>query len=232
MSGDGILRIDNVSGGYGRMTIVRDISAVLQRGDCLCILGRNGVGKSTLLKILAGHLPSQQGDLFLNGRSLNSLSADQRFREGLSCAMQERPVFDNLSVRDNLTLMLPTGNLAIYRPYFDAFPVLEQRLAQNAGTLSGGERKILSFVRTMAEAADVTMLDEPSEGVQPENIEKMKSFILRRKAEGGCIVVVEQHLHLAEAIADRFLVMDNGRTVLQGPAADIERDTILQHLEP
>ncbi|MCP4318647.1 MAG: ATP-binding cassette domain-containing protein [Hyphomicrobiales bacterium] len=145
--------------------------------------------------------------------------------------MQERPVFDNLSVRDNLLLMLPADALKTYRPYFEAFPVLEKRLGQNAGTLSGGERKILSFVRAMAENGSVTLLDEPSEGVQPENIEKMKHLILERKAKGDGFVVVEQHLHLAEAIADVFLLMDQGQQILQGPASEVGRDTILQHLE-
>lgn len=214
------------------MTIVRDVSADLPHGQCLCILGRNGVGKSTLMQILAGHLPCHRGEILLEGRSINALSADQRRAAGLSYAMQERPVFDNLSVVENLMLMLPASDLSAYKPYFEDYPVLERRLTQNAGTLSGGERKILSFVRSMAETASVTLLDEPSEGVQPENIEKMKAFILRRKATGGSIIVVEQHLHLAEAIADHFLVMDQGRVVLQGQAADIDRDAIRRHLDP
>ena len=145
--------------------------------------------------------------------------------------MQERPVFDSLSVRDNLMLMRAGGSLEAYRSFFDAFPVLEERLSQTAGTLSGGERKILSFARAAAEDARALLLDEPSEGVQAENVERMKDFILRRKAEGVSVVVVEQHLTLAGQIADEVLVMDQGRTVLQGPAAEIPRERILEHIE-
>ena len=222
------LRFANVSGGYGGMTIVREISGEVSNGGCLCILGRNGVGKSTFLKILSGHLRCRSGEISLGGIVLNDLSPDRRRRLGLSYAMQERPVFDSLSVRDNLTLMRASASLERYRACFEAFPVLERRLSQIAGTLSGGERKILSFVRAMTEEGAVTLLDEPSEGVQAENIERMKRFILERKASGGSIVVVEQHLHLAEAIADEFLVMDQGRSVLQGRA--IDRDRLLSHI--
>lgn len=225
------MRFANVSGGYGGMTIVREISAEVPNGRCLCVLGRNGVGKSTLLKILSGHLKCRSGEISLGGVVLNDLSPDRRRRLGLSYAMQERPVFDSLSVRDNLTLMRAPSSLERCEPYFEAFPVLERRLPQIAGTLSGGERKILSFARAMTEEGAATLLDEPSEGVQAENIERMKRFILARKANGGSVVVVEQHLRLAEAIADEFLVMDQGRPVLRGSAPDIGRDQLMAHLE-
>lgn len=225
------MRFANVSGGYGGMTIVREISGEVPNGRCLCMLGRNGVGKSTFLKILSGHLRCRSGEISLGGAVLNDLSPDRRRRLGLSYAMQERPVFDSLSVRDNLTLMRASASLERYGPYFEAFPVLERRLSQIAGTLSGGERKILSFVRAMAEEGAATLLDEPSEGVQAENIDRMKRFILERKANGGSFVVVEQHLRLAEAIADEFLVMDQGRPALQGRASEIGRDRLVAHLE-
>ena len=232
MTPEDALRFSNVSGGYGAMTIVRHLSANVPRGRCLCILGRNGVGKTTLTRILAGHLACQEGEIVLYGRTATHLSPDRRRKLGLSYAMQERPVFDSLSVRDNLLLMFRTGSLDSYRPYFEAFPILEQRLSQTAGTLSGGERKILSFVRAMAEDGVVTILDEPSEGVQEENIAKMKELILARKSAGGSVVVVEQNLQLAEAIADAFMVMDQGRSVLQGGAGEIGREAVLAHLEP
>ena len=232
MTPEDALRFRNVSGGYGAMTIVRHLSADVPRGSCLCILGRNGVGKTTLARILSGHLACQEGEIILHGRAATHLSPDRRCKLGLSYAMQERPVFDSLSVKDNLLLMFRTDSLDPYRPYFEAFPILEQRLPQTAGTLSGGERKILSFVRAMAEDGVVTILDEPSEGVQEENIAKMKELILARKSAGGSVVVVEQNLQLAEAIADAFMVMDQGRSVLQGGAGEIGREAVLAHLEP
>ena len=232
MNQDGVFGFTDVSGGYGAMTIVRRLSADVPQGCCLCILGRNGVGKTTLVKILSGHLACREGEINLGGRGVTDLSADRRRRVGLSYAMQERPVFDRLSVRDNLLLMLPPNSLGLYRAYFEAFPILERRLSQVAGTLSGGERKLLSFARAMAENGTVTILDEPSEGVQAENIEKMRDFILARKLAGACLVVVEQNLELAETIADAFIVMDQGRSVLQGQAGEIRREALLQHLEP
>ena len=232
MNREGALEFRNVSGGYGAMTVVRDLSALVPGGSCLCILGRTGVGKTTLVKILSGHLACREGEVIIDGQAASGLSADRRRRLGLSCAMQERPVFDSLSVRDNLVLMLQPESLDPYRPYFEAFPILERRLSQTAGTLSGGERKILSFARTMAENGTVTILDEPSEGVQAENVDKMRDFILARKSAGGCVIVVEQNLRFAYAIADTLLVMDQGRSVLQGKAGEIARDAVLEHLEP
>lgn len=222
---------NSVSGGYGAMTIVRDLSGDLEPGACLCILGRNGVGKSTFVKILSGHLPCTTGEIILGDKSVAAHPPERRQQMGLSYAPQERPVFDTLTVRDNLVLMQPTDSMVAFEPFFETFPVLPQRLTQFAGTLSGGERKILSFVRAMAEGGGVTLLDEPSEGVQPENIEHMKRFILKAKASGRSFVVVEQHLHLAEAIADGFLVMDQGTAVLQAPASEIGRAEILGHME-
>lgn len=225
------LSFKTVSGGYGAMTIVRDLSGELAPGACLCILGRNGVGKSTFVKVLSGHLPCLKGEIILGDQNIAACAPDQRRRMGLSYAPQERPVFDTLTVRENLVLMQPTDSMVVFEPFFATFPVLRQRLSQLAGTLSGGERKILSFVRAMSEDGCVTLLDEPTEGVQPENIEHMRRFILQGKASGRSFVVVEQHLHLAEAIADGFLVMDQGTAVLQGPASGIGRAEILGHME-
>lgn len=224
------LEFRNVSGGYGSMRIVHDVSARIEHGECLCVLGRNGVGKSTLMKMLSGHLRHTAGRISISGVGVDNLGPDQRKSLGLSYAMQERPVFDNLSTRDNLMLMLPPGSLGLYQPFFDAFPVLEKRLTQRAGTLSGGERKILSFARTLAEEGAVTLLDEPSEGVQSENIDVMKRFILDAKSTGRSFLVVEQHLRLAAEIADTLMVIDQGRAVLQDDASKMGRTEILRHI--
>ncbi len=139
-------------------------------------------------------------------------------------------MFDDLSVRDNLTLMRETRKLAAFRRYFDRFPILERRLGQQAGTLSGGEKKMLSFVRGLAEEQPVTLLDEPSEGVQWENILHMEALIAEKKAAGTAFIVVEQNLAFAERIAERYLIMDQGRTVLEGSRSEIERSRVLEHL--
>jgi urea transport system ATP-binding protein len=225
------LVFEDVTGGYGSTTIVRDLSGAANPGEVLCVLGRNGVGKSTLMKLLAGYLPCLRGRVILEGRPIQGLDPSARRRIGMTYCPQERPVFDDLSVRDNLTLMRAKRQLAPFRPYFDRFPILERRLTQHAGTLSGGEKKILSFVRGLAEDQPVVLLDEPSEGVQWENILHMIASVAERKVAGTAFILVEQNLAFAERIADRYLVMDQGRAMLEGSSSTITRARILSHLQ-
>ncbi len=224
------LRFEKVTGGYGSTTIVRDLGGVANAGEALCVLGRNGVGKSTLMKLLFGYLPCSGGRVFLDGKPVHGLDPSARHRAGKTYCPQERPVFDDLSVRDNLTLMRANRKLAPFRSYFDRFPILERRLTQHAGTLSGGEKKILSFVRGLAEDLPVVLLDEPSEGVQWENILHMEAFMAEKKAVGVAFIVVEQNLAFAERIADRYLIMDQGRTMLEGSPSTVDRSHVLAHL--
>ena len=224
------LVFENVTGGYGSTTIVRNLSGAAIAGEALCVLGRNGVGKSTLMKLLLGYLPCWNGRVLLDGEPIDGLDPSARHRAGLSYCPQERPVFDDLSVRDNLTLMRPSRRLTPFRRYFERFPILERRLGQHAGTLSGGEKKMLSLVRGLAEDQPVVLLDEPSEGVQWENILHMDALIAEKKAAGTAFIVVEQNLAFAERIADRYLVMDQGRIMLEGPRSQIDRSHVLAHL--
>ena len=226
----GRLAFEAVTGGYGSTTIVRDLTGTANSGEVLCVLGRNGVGKSTLMKLLFGYLPCRRGQVLLDGKPVSQLDPSARRRSGMTYCPQERPVFDDLSVRDNLTLMRTSRQLGAFRRYFDRFPVLERRLTQHAGTLSGGEKKILSFVRGLAEDQPIILLDEPSEGVQWENILHMIASITEKKATGAAFVVVEQNLSFAERIADRYLIMDQGRAVLEGSSSAIYRGQILAHL--
>jgi urea transport system ATP-binding protein len=224
------LVFENVTGGYGSTTIVRNLSGAAIAGEALCVLGRNGVGKSTLMKLLLGYLPCANGRVLLDGEPIDRLDPSARHRAGLSYCPQERPVFDDLSVRDNLTLMRPSRRLTPFRRYFERFPILERRLSQHAGTLSGGEKKMLSLVRGLAEDRPVVLLDEPSEGVQWENILHMDALIAEKKAAGTAFIVVEQNLAFAERIADRYLVMDQGRIMLEGLRSQIDRSHVLAHL--
>jgi urea transport system ATP-binding protein len=224
------LAFEAVTGGYGSTTIVRDLTGAANSGEVLCVLGRNGVGKSTLMKLLFGYLPCRGGRVLLDGKPVSQLDPSARRRSGMTFCPQERPVFDDLSVRDNLTLMRASRQLGAFRRYFDRFPILERRLTQHAGTLSGGEKKMLSFVRGLAEDQPIVLLDEPSEGVQWENILHMIAAIGEKKAAGAAFVVVEQNLSFAERIADRYLIMDQGRAVLEGSSSTINRGQILAHL--
>jgi urea transport system ATP-binding protein len=224
------LAFENLTGGYGSTTIVRDLSGAAAAGEVLCVLGRNGVGKSTLMKLLFGYLPCRVGRVLLHGKSVDGLDPAARRRLGMTFCPQERPVFDDLSVRDNLTLMRNNRHLSPFRSYFARFPILERRLTQHAGTLSGGEKKILSFVRGLAEDQPVVLLDEPSEGVQWENILHMDACIAEKKAAGAAFIVVEQNLAFAERIADRYLIVDQGRAILEGTRSTIDRERVLAHM--
>ena len=217
-------------GGYGGLDVVRGVSGAVAPGQVLCVIGRNGVGKSSLLKLLFGQLPLRGGSIVFEGRPIEALEASQRRALGLSYCPQERPVFDELSVRDNLTLMRADRSLSMFEPLFTRFPILPKRLNQHAGTLSGGEKKILSFVRGLCAAQPLLLLDEPSEGVQWENIEHMVALIGAAKAAGRAFIVVEQNLAFAELVADRYLVLEQGRVVLDGRRADIGREQLLAHL--
>ncbi len=224
------LEFEGVVGGYGDVVVVRGVSGAVAAGEVLCVIGRNGVGKSTLLKLLFGELPCRAGGVRFEGRAIEGIEAAQRRAFGISYCPQERPVFDDLSVRDNLTLMRADRGLAAFAPLFARFPILERRLEQHAGTLSGGEKKILSFVRGLSEAQPLLLLDEPSEGVQWENILHMAALIEAAKGAGTALVVVEQNLAFAELIADRYLVIEQGKVALEGRRDEIDRERLLAHL--
>ena len=228
-TGAPLFSFDGVTGGYGATTVVRAVGGAVAAGEACCVLGRNGVGKTTLMRLLTGHLPLQSGTVRFDGRPLDGLTPDERHRRGMIYCPQDRPVFDNLSVRENLTLMA-AADPERYAPLLAAFPILEARMAQSAGTLSGGERKILSFVRGIAGTGRLLLLDEPSEGVQQENVERMAAFLREAKATGRAMLIVEQNLAFALDIADRVIAMDRGEVVLAGPAADMTEAALAGHM--
>ena len=221
---------EGLVGGYGSSMILRGIAGAVGPGEVLFVLGRNGVGKSTLMKVLMGFLPSRAGSMRLEGRDLTALAPPERRRAGITYCPQEGAVFDQLSVHDNLFLMAPPAAATRLAALTDRFPLLRRRREQRAGTLSGGEKKILSFVRGAIEEHSLVLLDEPTEGVQAENIERMESVIAEQCVGGTSFIIVEQNLAMAERLADRWLVMDKGQVVAQG-AGRPERDAILAHIQ-
>jgi branched-chain amino acid transport system ATP-binding protein len=176
-----------------------------------------------------GFLPCLEGSIRLGGRDIAALAPSERRRAGITYCPQERAVFDELSVGDNLLLMAPPAAAQRLAVLAERFPLLRLRREQRAGTLSGGEKKILSFVRGAIEEHQLVLLDEPTEGVQAENIERMEAVIREQCARGIAFVIVEQNLSLAERLADRWLVMDKGRVVASGTGR-IEREAIIGHI--
>ena len=225
-----VLEFDGVFGGYGETVVVRGVSGRVSAGEVLGVLGRNGVGKSTLLKLLYGFLPLTEGAIRFHGIELGSLDPAQRSRSGIGYAPQERIVFDNLSVMENLLLMRRNGAESELGPYFERFPRLQERISQHAGTLSGGERKLLSFTRALSENKPLILLDEPTEGVQHENVLHMAALVKASKERGTAFVIVEQNMRFITDVADTYLVLDQGREVLAGPKHEINRANLIRHL--
>ena len=225
-----VLSIDALSGGHGDITVIHHFSAAVAPGELAFVTGRNGVGKSTLVKLVAGHLPARGGRLTFRGEDLTAAPGHRRRRLGLGYAPQEGIVFDELTVAENLTLQYANRSLDRYEAPFARFAFLAGRLPQPAGTLSGGEKKILSFCRALAEDTALVILDEPSEGVQAENIARMVAAIREAAAGGRAFLVVEQNLNLVEEVADRVYLLDRGACVYDAPNGPDLRAALLDRL--
>lgn len=208
-----ILEIDDLSSGYKELVVIKGISFDISEGNAVCLTGRNGVGKTTLMKVISGSLPIFSGQIKFNGDDIGQLPEYKRHALGLSSAPQEKIVFDNLTVKENLTLHYKDVDLDRYNVLFDKFPRISERLEQRAGTLSGGEKKLLSFVRVITEPTGLVLLDEPTEGVQAENIDLMKGIICDEKAEGRGFLIVDQNLPFLEGIADVTHLIDHGEQI-------------------
>jgi ABC-type branched-subunit amino acid transport system ATPase component len=229
------LRFSGLISGYQGTRVLRGISGSVAPGEVLGVIGRNGVGKSTLLRTLAGLVELDEGTIEISHAAgavvpLDGVPVSRRRHVGMSYAPQERIVFDDLSVADNLTIGRKSRDLRIFDSAFRRFPRLAERIAQPAGKMSGGEKKILSFVRVLAEASPISLLDEPTEGVAQENLNLMAGIIDERKREGAAFVIVEQNLHFLLSIADSILVLDHGEVVDGGCAHKFTRARLERYL--
>jgi branched-chain amino acid transport system ATP-binding protein len=230
---DRYLDIRNVDAGYGRSQVLFGVTMAVPWRGGVAILGRNGAGKTTLMKAIVGELPLLGGAVSLDGRSIGALPTEQRIRLGLGYVPQEHSVFGRLSVRDNLAVGALTNrdSQAVNR-VLEIFPKLGQRMDQVAGTLSGGERKMLAIGRALLSDPLVLLLDEPTEGVWIGVIEEITERLILL-AKDIAIVIVEQHLDLALRVADRAFVLDRGRVALAGSAQEVRDDPrLLQYLAP
>tara|TARA_R110002110_G_scaffold211304_1_gene423984 strand:- start:5388 stop:6062 length:675 start_codon:yes stop_codon:yes gene_type:complete len=219
-----ILKLEDVSGGYGDTLVHRDFSLELERGKVLCVIGRNGTGKTTLARMIGGEIPFASGRMMLDGKDVTTMPAWDRAKAGISRMPQTEPVFDALTVADNIALVgnVDLGELGV------RFPRMVERMDQEAGSLSGGERKILGFVRTMLTPSKVVILDEPSEGVQPENIVHMQTSILEARDNGAACILLEQNISMVEALADEVIAIDSGKIVYRASGHQISRDAMLE----
>lgn len=233
MPDDKYLDIHDLDAGYGRSQVLFGVNLTVPWRGGVAILGRNGAGKTTLMKAIVGELPLLGGSVNLDGRSVGQLPTEQRIRRGLGYVPQEHSVFGRLSVRDNLAVGALTNrdSQAVNR-VLEIFPKLGQRMDQVAGTLSGGERKMLAIARALLSEPRVLLLDEPTEGVWIGVIEEITERLILLAREIA-VVIVEQHLDLALRVADRAFVLDRGRVAITGSAQQVRDDPrLLQYLAP
>jgi branched-chain amino acid transport system ATP-binding protein len=227
------LDIRHIASGYGRSQVLFDVNIAVPWRGGVALLGRNGAGKTTLMKTIMGELAALGGEMVFDGRDITRMRTEQRVRMGIGYVPQEHAVFARLSVKDNLAV----GALANRRGdaidrVLAIFPKLGQRLDQPAGTLSGGERKMLAISRAMLGEPQLLLLDEPTEGVWIGVIEEITERLIELAKEIA-VIVVEQHLDLALRVADYAYVLDRGRVALQGDAADVRASPeLLRYLAP
>lgn len=229
-----ILSLHDVSSGYRGSLVLRHLSLSLGRGEAVALLGKNGMGKSTLLKSIMGFLPKKTGSIRLHGEDITRMAPHRIARRGMAYAAQEHALFADLSIRDNLRLGLAqqalfTERLAAIEPLF---PLFGSRLQQSAGTLSGGEQKMLLLARALMMRPSVIVLDEITEGLQPSVIDRLAQALLQeRERHGTTLLVVEQNVPFALQVADRYVILKQGELVDAGAAhAAGAVDAVFAHL--
>jgi urea transport system ATP-binding protein len=209
---------------YGGSHILRDVSFEVPAGKVTALLGRNGVGKTTLLKALMGLVPARSGQVFFENRELTRAKPYERARAGLGYVPQGREIFARLTVEENLRMAAVDG---VPERIFEMFPVLRQMLGRRGGDLSGGQQQQLAIGRALAMKPRLLILDEPTEGIQPSIIKEIERVIRALAATGEmAILLVEQYYDFARSLADQYLVMERGEIVARGAGADMDRDGI------
>jgi branched-chain amino acid transport system ATP-binding protein len=221
------LALDRLTAGYGESIALRDASLVVPDGKVVALLGPNGAGKTSLLSVASGALQPRSGTVRLGGEDVTGLSTDQRVQRGLCHITEGRSIFPGLTVRDNLRMF--AGDVAeessIERAV-DAFPILGERLSQIAGTMSGGQQQMLALSRTYARHAPLVLLDEVSMGLAPIVVDEIFEFLARLASEGSSLLIVEQYVAKALALADLVYLLVRGRIVFCGEPAELTETEI------
>jgi urea transport system ATP-binding protein len=224
-----MLKISNLNQYYGGSHILRDVAFDAPSGKVTALLGRNGVGKTTLLRCLMGLVPAASGAIEFDGVDITRAPSHARVRAGIGYVPQGREIFPRLSVQENLQMGLATKPAATPLPssIFDMFPVLKSMLRRRGGDLSGGQQQQLAIGRALAMAPKLLILDEPTEGIQPSIIKDIERAI-RALAEAGemAILLVEQYYDFARSLADNYLVMERGEIVMRGRGCEMDRDGV------
>ncbi|MGH9041175.1 MAG: ABC transporter ATP-binding protein [Acidimicrobiia bacterium] len=220
--------LDHVSAGYGQATVLRDVHLAVPDGAVVALLGPNGAGKTTLLRVASGLLAPRAGRVLLDGQEVTAASPHRLRAVGICHVPEGRGIFPSLTVGENIRLFcLPGQERTGLERAVDAFPRLGQRIGQTAGTMSGGEQQMLALARAYVSPARVVLLDEVSMGLAPKLVDEIFTFLARLAAEGVALLLVEQYVAKALAIAHYVCVLDRGRLSFTGEPAEVERDEIL-----
>jgi branched-chain amino acid transport system ATP-binding protein len=223
-----MLKIKNLEAGYGKLRVLKKISMHVAPGEIVTLIGANGAGKTTLLSTITGLVRASGGEIFLQGKNIEKVTADKIVYKGCSLVPEGRQVFSTMTVKENLVLggyvQHKKGNKKFRDDLdhvYELFPVLEERSEQLAGTLSGGEQQMLAMGRALMAKPALIMMDEPSTGLAPLVVKSIFAVIIKLRDEGNTVLLIEQNAKAALGIADRGYVLETGKIILQGPAEDL-----------
>jgi urea transport system ATP-binding protein len=229
-----MLSLSNISVSYDGSLILRDVSLEVPKNSLVCLMGRNGVGKTTTLKSIMGVVKTDAGSVKLGGTDLSAMKSDQRARAGLGFVPQGRDIFPHLTVWENLKVSLVvhgTSGTGQLERALELFPVLKEMLQRKGGVLSGGQQQQLAIARALLTDPKILILDEPTEGIQPNIIDLIGDTLLKIKKEGKIsILLVEQYLDFCLSVGDSFYIMDRGAIVASGPIAELHEGVVKQYL--
>lgn len=229
-----MIRLENIQQYYGQSHTLRGLNFEIQTAQCTCIMGRNGVGKTTLAKVIMGLLPIKEGTIIYDGQDISKLSADKRASLGIGYVPQGREIFPQLSVKENLDIGLlgnRNGLKKVPDKIYELFPVLKEMLKRKGGDLSGGQQQQLAIARALCLEPKLLILDEPSEGIQPNIVQQIGEVIRYLSTEEKItVMLIEQKLPFARKFGDYFDILDRGSLMAQGVMSDLNEDIVKQYL--
>lgn len=229
-----MLKVESVNQFYGESHTLWDMGLNIEAGSCTCLMGRNGVGKTTLLKSIMGLLPIKSGSIDFMGKNISAQPAEYRAKAGIGYVPQGREIFSQLTVEENLQIGLPARQdklKTIPDSIYDLFPVLKQMLKRRGGDLSGGQQQQLAIGRALVIDPQLLILDEPTEGIQPNIVHEIGDIIIKLNEESNLtVLIVEQKLPFARRVGKQFCLMDKGKSVAVGKMNELSDELVQQHL--